>query len=704
MFSLARKLLLTLSIALIVIIFAINPAFAQTTTSTTQSVTPTVADYAENLNVQKLMINVMSAMSCQVAGINAAYPNQACYGQKSNPLNGQVSLQNTNNLGLIGLAVQGINLTFTPIASPNTYFQDLAQNFGFVKHTYASTTTQCANGGVYGQGVGFCQLHPLMQIWTVVRNLAYLGFVVVFIFIGFAIMFRIKMNPNTVVSIQSTIPKVIIALILITFSYAISGFLIDIMYVSIGVITQLGEQVDPISINSNHQKNPDMDKIFSTLQGDNPISFASQMVGLGGTASNTAHALGDAAGGIIGSFGEGGTIIAALIGGLAGSKVASALGSGLQIGGAIVGTAIAAITGNPELIPALSMGGANIGGALGQVIGISAGVGSAINNASGTVAWIGYVAAVLILFVGILISLARLWLTLIMAYITILVDVVFAPFWILLAIVPKSKFTFTSWIKDMIANLAVFPMVIGIFVIAKIFIDAFSTGVGNGELFAPPLVGLGSLNDGANTMQGIIGLGFIFMAPSLLNISRSIFGAPKSTLMSNSIQSFMIGAQSGRRIWGVTGGRLIGVDKNGKPKPFSAMLANNRAERAHHKTDELLTLQRDLDAGKLTGFDAVRAKAKLRLANAGRGFSNLGQNSTVEFREKLRSRLDELQRSGRFDGPQMEKYMKDYAAREVARSTGRAKLATSENQVLEKVLQEYNLGVKQPNPTPGGSH
>lgn len=700
MLSLARKLFLVLATFLLVITFSAGTVLAQNSPTSNPNVynsdqnTISTANtgYTEHLNVQKLMIDVMSAMSCQIAGIDAAYPNKACYGEKPNLVNGQVSLKNTNNLGLIGLTMQGIKLTFTPIATPNTYFRDLAQNFGFVKHTYADTATQCADGGSFGQGVGYCQLHPLLQIWSVIRNLAYLGFVIVFMFVGFAIMLRVKLNPNTVVSIQSTIPKIIIALILITFSYAIAGFLVDMMYVSIGVITQLGAEIDPISININNsnQTNAGMNSVLSTIQGDNPISFANQMVGLGGTASSTAHALGDAAGSLIGSFGQGGTIIAAIIGGLAGSKVATALGSGLQVGGAIVGTAIAAITGQPELIPAFSMGGATIAGALGKVIGFSAGVTSAINNSSGTVAWIGYVAAVLILFVGVLISLARLWLTLLMAYITILLDVVFAPFWILLAVVPKSKFTFTSWIKDMIANLAVFPMIIGIFVIAKVFIDAFNAGVGKGELFAPPLVGLGSLNDGANTMQGIIGLGFIFMAPNLLNISRSIFGAPKSSLMSSSIQGFMMGAQSGRRVWGITGGRLFGVDKNGKPRPVSAMLANNRAEFQHHKTDELLDLQEKLNGGKLHGFERLHAEARLRAANINRGFSNLGKSNITEFRENIRSRIDQLQSTGRFNDQQISAQIKEFALREVRRK-GRTQLSTSEKEALARALQEFGI-------------
>jgi len=49
-------------------------------------------------------------------------------------------------------------------------------------------------------------------------------------------MFRAKINPQTVVTIQAAIPKAITALILVTFSYAIAGLMIDLMYLLIGLL------------------------------------------------------------------------------------------------------------------------------------------------------------------------------------------------------------------------------------------------------------------------------------------------------------------------------------------------------------------------------------------------------------------------------------------------------------------------------------
>ena len=57
--------------------------------------------------------------------------------------------------------------------------------------------------------------------------------VIILIAAGFMIMFRVKINPQTVVSLQTMIPKLVITLLLVTFSYAIAGLVIDMIYVFI---------------------------------------------------------------------------------------------------------------------------------------------------------------------------------------------------------------------------------------------------------------------------------------------------------------------------------------------------------------------------------------------------------------------------------------------------------------------------------------
>ena len=85
-------------------------------------------------------------------------------------------------------------------------------------------------------GTGFDGLKPLLPLWTVFRNIVYILFVLVFVIIGVAIMLRLKIDPRTVMTIQNQIPKLIIGILLVTFSFSIAGFLIDIMYTSIYLI------------------------------------------------------------------------------------------------------------------------------------------------------------------------------------------------------------------------------------------------------------------------------------------------------------------------------------------------------------------------------------------------------------------------------------------------------------------------------------
>jgi len=92
-------------------------------------------------------------------------------------------------------------------------------------------------------GFGFNALDPILPLWKVSRNIAYAFLVLAIIAIAFMIMFRVKISPQTIISVQSALPKIVIAVILITFSYAIAGFLVDLMYVVIGLISLFLSQI-----------------------------------------------------------------------------------------------------------------------------------------------------------------------------------------------------------------------------------------------------------------------------------------------------------------------------------------------------------------------------------------------------------------------------------------------------------------------------
>jgi len=127
-------------------------------------------------------------------------------------------------VGSFGNLIAG--MTSTPPVHTATYIADLGQSLGLAKPAYA-------------QGTGFRALEPVLPIWKAFRNIAYFGFVIIFVVIGFMIMFRKNIDPQTVITVQSSLPKIIITLLLITFSYAIASLMIDLIYFLIYLIVGL---------------------------------------------------------------------------------------------------------------------------------------------------------------------------------------------------------------------------------------------------------------------------------------------------------------------------------------------------------------------------------------------------------------------------------------------------------------------------------
>lgn len=127
-------------------------------------------------------------------------------------------------IGMTGQLIAGM-MTNQPAST--TYFAyDFLQNAGFVEKAHA-------------QGIGYSGLDPIIGLWKTFRNIAYVILVIVLVVIGFMIMFRMNINPQTVITVQNALPNIIISLLLITFSYAIAGLLIDLTYFLILLIVSL---------------------------------------------------------------------------------------------------------------------------------------------------------------------------------------------------------------------------------------------------------------------------------------------------------------------------------------------------------------------------------------------------------------------------------------------------------------------------------
>lgn len=81
---------------------------------------------------------------------------------------------------------------------------------------------------VYAGGYEDLQSAKIDDLWSITRNIAYVGYVVIMIAIGFMIMFRNKIGGQVMVTVGNSLPKVVLSLVLVTFSFYIIGLIIDV--------------------------------------------------------------------------------------------------------------------------------------------------------------------------------------------------------------------------------------------------------------------------------------------------------------------------------------------------------------------------------------------------------------------------------------------------------------------------------------------
>ena len=138
--------------------------------------------------------------------------------------------------GLLMEQAHYIALMYEYQPGTNEYFADLLDNIGLPTVSKA-----------YAQGTGYSAMSSFLPFWKAFRNLAYSLYIIMFVVVGIMIMLRTKVNAQTIITIQTALPNLLITLILITFSYAIVGFMIDLMYFLIYFIVYLLSSIDIIS-------------------------------------------------------------------------------------------------------------------------------------------------------------------------------------------------------------------------------------------------------------------------------------------------------------------------------------------------------------------------------------------------------------------------------------------------------------------------
>ncbi len=139
---------------------------------------------------------------------------------------------NLSSSGVLGIQQRFVALLYDNQISSQEYIADLLDNVGIptVSRAYAQSA---------GGGTGYNAMKPFLEFWKVFRNLAYSLYIIMFVVVGIMIMLRTKVNAQTIITIQTALPNLLITLLLITFSYAIVGFMIDIMYFLIYFVVYL---------------------------------------------------------------------------------------------------------------------------------------------------------------------------------------------------------------------------------------------------------------------------------------------------------------------------------------------------------------------------------------------------------------------------------------------------------------------------------
>ncbi len=361
------------------------------------------------------------------------------------------------NKSVVASLGKGIEyLVGNPPASTYVFAVDLGKTLGFLPRTYA-------------QGVGFTGLNALLNIWKVFRNIAYGLIAIIMIVIGFMVMLRKKIDPKTVVTVQSSIPRIVIALILVTFSYAIVGFMIDLMYVSMLLIANLLINTNPGAFDLT-LFGADVAKIIPDWANAQPF------VPITPTGLVNSNFL---------------TIVSAFF--LGGWYTLKGIFTLIPSGWGV------AISGFSGLVGFL-WGGFSI-----KNLALAAAAPAAL--------------PVLIVAAAVLFGIVRLFFLLLDAYIHIIIALITSPFHLMIEAIPGTN-TFSSWMRNLIGKLIVFPLVITLTLITYLL----TSSTVSDDVWAPPL--LGGTTSGAG-LGGLIGLGMLLSAPSIIGgIQKALKGEP----------------------------------------------------------------------------------------------------------------------------------------------------------------------------------
>lgn len=398
---------------------------------------------------------------------------------QSVPVLSQVNLSG----GTLGTVTSVIGMLYqNPPVRTGDYLASVGQSFGIVKEAHAQ---------VVGSGEGV--LHPILTLWQVSRNIAYLIMIIIFVIIGLMVMFRNRINPQTVITAQAALPGLVIGLILITFSYFLAGLITDTAFIGtnlVGYYFQAAQADTGKPPPANRDLNQNLTEVISH---ENVLTVFSKFIGIIETGDiQQAIQL------ILDSSGTQAQIFLRFLAGVAAFQVGSQVG---------------------HIVPIV-----------GDLASIATGVIAFGAAASATAPILGFVLSGVAMVI-LIYAMLRLLLKLLTTYLNIIFLTLIAPFQFLFASLPGRQGIATSWVLNMLANVLAFPAVLAVFYFVAFLIgkplealDLFNikSPVANAANTALPLLGKLPLS----FIRALIAFGALIATPAIPDIISRSIGRP----------------------------------------------------------------------------------------------------------------------------------------------------------------------------------
>lgn len=563
--------------------------------------------------VQSMFIETIASIYCLVTGTDPIDSEHGCLtlDPQTKKLGYAPKMDNNQRLGgLMGVFPGMFAAVYTPPTSSVGYARYMASKFGIVESALAQPAAggqqnpqtgqnqvpvvqqpgqlPIAAGGVVNNVSGFDALQPLQAIWTSSRNITYLLFVIIFILIGIGIMLRVKIDPRTVMTVQNQIPRIIVCILLITFSYAISALMIDGMwlatYTGVNILTD-SQAIKDSSCGKSLQGRVTL-QLFNLpfnlandilrlncddIENITPKQIAEQpkqRVELGYWDYFMANvrcgwAEFECTQADLAKY-ETDELRLTVFTRLSELRKKEREGNlkdekeiqekkdleaqSQELGGIVnakggIWDMTHYTTGAFELtinnIITSMVYGTRVEPAECSLKTLKDPGRSIIEECSiAFFSWLAGVLLFLIIYLVIMFALFRVWFMLLKAYVLIIIYIITAPFWIIMGLLPGKPLGFEKWLRRMFANLAVFPATVLLLTLASILSIAFNAP-GTNNTFVPPLIG----NTNINGFGSLLAFAVILVLPGLLDVLRSSLhavgrqGGMMALTMANSMAS-----------------------------------------------------------------------------------------------------------------------------------------------------------------------